>query len=116
MRADQADQGSTLTPRLDGDTPTMRLFTLLEVIAEKDHFFTLQSLVRETGLPKPTLHRMLQLLEEVGVLQRQGDGRHYNTGPRLRRLAEKVLVNSTLHGARNKVLRKLVKDTGATVD
>ena len=112
MSSIQNYQDGIAATKLDGDTPTMRLFKLLEVIAEKDHSFTLQSLVRETELPKPTLHRMLQLLEDVAVLQRQGDGRHYNTGPRLRRLAEKVLINSTLHGARNGVLRKLVKDVG----
>ena len=44
--------------KIDGDTPTMRLLALLEVIAAKDHLVTLQGLVEETGLPKPTLHRM----------------------------------------------------------
>ncbi|KON80355.2 IclR family transcriptional regulator [Azoarcus sp. PA01] len=98
--------------RLDGDTPTMRLFSLLEVIAEKDETFSLQSLVEETGLPKPTLHRMLQQLESEGMLQREGDGRHYSTGVRLRRLAENLLLNSTTHGARHVVLRQLVEEVG----
>ena len=31
--------------RVDGDTPALRLFSLLEVIARKDQFFSLQSLV-----------------------------------------------------------------------
>ena len=39
---------------LNGDTPTLRLFALLEVIAERDQLFSLQTLVDETGLPKPT--------------------------------------------------------------
>lgn len=98
--------------RLDGDTPTMRLFSLLEVIAEKDQTFSLQSLVEETGLPKPTLHRMLQQLESEGMLHREGDGRHYSTGVRLRRLAENLLLNSTTHGARHVVLRQLVEEVG----
>lgn len=98
--------------RLDGDTPTMRLFSLLEVIAQKDETFSLQSLVEETGLPKPTLHRMLQQLESEGMLQREGDGRHYSTGVRLRRLAENLLLNSTTHGARHVVLRQLVEEVG----
>ena len=38
---------------LNGDTPTMRLFALLEVIAAKDQRHALQDLVEETGLPKP---------------------------------------------------------------
>ncbi len=98
--------------KIDGDTPTMRLLALLEVIAEKDTFFTLQGLVEETGLPKPTLHRMLQQLEAAGMLQRDGDSRHYGTGVRLRRLAETLLMNNTVHGARHGVLSRLVEEIG----
>lgn len=100
------------TAELNGDTPTMRLFALLELIASKDHFVSLQSLVADTGLPKPTLHRMLQQLEGAGLLFRQGDGRLYGTGTRLRRLAENLLLNSTQHGARHAVLRQLVEEVG----
>ncbi|AGW94497.1 MULTISPECIES: IclR family transcriptional regulator [Cupriavidus] len=96
----------------DGDTPALRLFGLLEVIAEKDQAFNLQALVEETGLPKPTLHRMLQQLEAAGLIQRNGDGRQYGTGLRLRRLAENLLLNSTSHGARHMVLRRLVEEVG----
>lgn len=98
--------------RIDGDTPTLRLFALLEVIACKDQLFSLQSLVEETGLPKPTLHRMLQQLESAGMLQRDADGRHYSTGVRLRRMAENLLLNNTVHGARHAVLRQLVEEVG----
>jgi IclR family acetate operon transcriptional repressor len=95
-----------------GDTPTMRLFGLLEVIAAKDERYSLQRLVQETGLPKPTLHRMLQQLEGAGLLQRENDGRHYGTGVRLRRLAENLLLNDSHHGARHAVLRRLVEEVG----
>lgn len=97
---------------LGGDTPTMRLFSLLEVIAARDQLVSLQGLVDETGLPKPTLHRMLQQLEGAGLLQRESDGRHYSTGVRLRRLAENLLLNNTHHGARRAVLRHLVQEIG----
>ncbi|MGH3516291.1 MAG: IclR family transcriptional regulator [Haloechinothrix sp.] len=99
---------------LNGDTPTMRLFALLELIAAKDQFVSLQGLVEETGLPKPTLHRMLQQLEGAGLLIRQGDSRQYGTGARLRRLAENLLLNATQHGARHAVLRDLVEEIGET--
>lgn len=97
---------------LNGETPTMRLFALLELIASKDQFVSLQGLVEETGMPKPTLHRMLQQLESAGLLVRQGDGRNYGTGTRLRRLAEDLLLNATQHGARHAVLRNLVQELG----
>jgi DNA-binding IclR family transcriptional regulator len=95
-----------------GDTPALRLFALLEVIAGKDRHVTLQSLAEDTGLPKPTLHRMLQQLETAGLLQREVDGRHYSSGVRLRRLAENLLLNNTHHGARRMVLRRLVDEVG----
>ncbi len=94
---------------LRGETPAMRLFALLELIAAKDEFVSLQGLVDETGMPKPTVHRMLQQLESGGLLIRQADGRHYGTGSRLRRLAENLLLNATQHGARHAVLRDLVE-------
>lgn len=98
--------------RIDGDTPNLRLFALLEVIAGKDTPFTLQAMVEETGLPKPTLHRMLAQLESAGILQRDGNGRHYSTGQRLIRLAERLLLNTTTHGARHAILRQLVDEIG----
>ena len=97
---------------IDGDTPALRLFSLLEVIARKDRLLSLQGLVEETGLPKPTLHRMLQQLESAGMLQRDADGRHYGPGLRLRRIAEDLLLNSSVHGARHAVLRRLVEEVG----
>lgn len=99
-------------PELNGDTPALRLFSLLEVIAAKDQWVSLQGLVEETGMPKPTVHRMLQQLEAAGLLRREGDGRHYSTGVRLRRLAENLLLNNSFHGARHAVLRQLVDEVG----
>lgn len=95
-----------------GETPTLRLIALLEVIAQQQRPFSLQGMVEQTGLPKPTLHRMLQQLEGAGLLQREGDGRHYGSGVRLRRLAENMLLHGTHQGARHAVLRRLVEDIG----
>jgi len=97
---------------INGDTPALRLISLLEVIASRDQLFSLQALVEETGLPKPTLHRMLQQLEGAGLLQREDDGRHYSTGQRLRQLAENLLLNNSFHGAQRAVLRHLVEEIG----
>ncbi|MFN9278279.1 MAG: IclR family transcriptional regulator [Rubrivivax sp.] len=97
---------------VQGDTPALRLVSLLEHVASRDHLHTLQGLAEATGLPKPTLHRMLQQLEAAGLLQREGDGRHWGTGSRLRRLAQNLLLNSSLHAARRQVLRRLVDEVG----
>jgi IclR family acetate operon transcriptional repressor len=99
-------------PKLEGDTPILRLFALLEVLASHDRLHTLQALAAETGLPKATMHRMLQQLEGAGILQRDGDGKQYSAGDRLRRLSENLLLNSTINGARHAVLRQLVDEVG----
>lgn len=95
-----------------GETPALRLVSLLEFISTRDQIFTLQSLVVQTGLPKPTLHRMLQQLEGAGLLTRHSDGRHYGTGARLRRMAEDVLLNDSRQGARRMILSQLAVDIG----
>ncbi|PIG07858.1 IclR family transcriptional regulator [Comamonas sp. 26] len=109
---DMKNSEETNPARLDGDTPNLRLFALLEAVAQKSVPFTLQTMVEETGLPKPTMHRMLSQLESAGILQRDGNGRHYGTGQRLMRLAENVLLNNTTHGARHAVLTQLVHELG----
>lgn len=107
-RIDEAGSAAELS----GETPMLRLFSLLELIASKDQLFTLQGLVDTTGMAKPTLHRMLQQLEGAGLLIRENNGRHYRTGARLRRMAENLLLNDTHHGARHAVLRDLVEELG----
>jgi IclR family acetate operon transcriptional repressor len=94
------------------DTPALRLLALLEVIGGRDQLPSLQGLTAETGWPKPTLHRMLQQLESAGFLMRDGDGRHYAIGARLKRLAENLLLNDSHGGARHTVLRQLVEEVG----
>lgn len=97
---------------VQGETPALRMIALLELITTRDQLFTLQSLVDQTGIPKPTLHRMLQQLEAANLLTRHSDGRHYATGSRMRRLAEDTLLNDTRYGARNAILRDLVQQVG----
>ena len=66
------DAHAGLRPTVDraADPPTLRLFALLERIAAHDRLFSLQSLVEDTGWPKPTVHRMLQQLEAGGLVRR----------------------------------------------
>ena len=97
-----------------GSTPVARMFTLLELIASKGDFVSLQMLARETGLPKPTLHRMLTHFVSEGLLIRQIDKRLYAPGPRLRAFAEDLLMNATQYGARHAVLQALVEELGET--
>ncbi|MDO4683773.1 MAG: IclR family transcriptional regulator [Lautropia sp.] len=93
-------------------TPTVRLFAILEAMSRQGCHFTLQEMVQETGFPKPTVYRMLQQLESAGIVQRDADERHYGLGARMRRIANDLLANDNLYGARHAVLQQLREAVG----
>lgn len=93
-------------------TPTVRLFLFLEAMARLSGRFTLQDMVGETGMPKPSVHRVLQQLEAARIIQRDGDERHYMLAPRMRRIANDLLMNDSLYTARHAVLRNLREQVG----
>lgn len=95
-------------------TPGLRLLQLLELVAGEGEPQGLSDIVRISGQPKPSVHRMLQQLEHGGLLARGSDGRRYAITPRLMRFAETVLRGSTATGVRHAVLRQLVADVGET--
>lgn len=93
-------------------SPGLRLLELLDQLARQSKPMALPEVVALTGWPKPTVHRMLAQLEGGGWLVREPDGRRYAMAPRLLRLAESVLSNSTQQGVRHAVLRQLVSEVG----
>lgn len=93
-------------------SPGLRLMDLIEHLVREGRPLALPEAVATTGWPKPTVHRMLQQLEQGGWLQREPDGRRYALAPRLLRLGEGALGASTQHGVRHAVLRQLVAELG----
>lgn len=90
----------------------LRLFDLLEILAREARPLTLAQAVAASGWPKPSVHRLLNQLENGGLLAREPDGRRYAVAPRLLRLAEATLAGSAQQGVRHAVLRQLVADIG----
>ncbi|WP_216903112.1 IclR family transcriptional regulator [Nocardia alni] len=73
-----------------------RAFELLELVADAGGEATLSQLAESSGLPQPTIHRLLRTLIAGGYI-RQQPSRRYSLGPRLIRLGEtagKVLGSS----------------------
>jgi len=64
-----------------------RAFGLLETMADHGGRMGLSQLATESGLPLPTIHRLLRTLVDLGYL-RQDAGRQYVLAPRLIRLGE----------------------------
>lgn len=64
-----------------------RAFAILETIADAGGVITLSQLASDTGLPLPTIHRLVRTLVDLGYV-RQEPSRQYSLGPRLIRLGE----------------------------
>jgi IclR family transcriptional regulator, acetate operon repressor len=65
-------------------------------------------------LPKPTVYRILNTLEESGILMRELDGKRYMPGERMAKLAGETLLRSPQRSARHAILEELVEQTGET--
>lgn len=99
----------------DKAIPTnLRLLLLLEELAKFGVPVNPTTANENLGLPKPTVHRLFQTLEEEGFLQRDLDGRSYSPGRRLRRMAVDVLSSSRVRVVRLQVLTALADEIGET--
>lgn len=74
---------------------------------------TLAQLVRRTGLPRSSVHRMLERLVQLRWLRR--DGRDYELGTRLVELGSLAVHQDRLHAAALPMLYELHRATGLVV-
>ncbi|MEP5632420.1 MAG: IclR family transcriptional regulator [Tateyamaria sp.] len=98
-----------------GQIPTnLRLLLLMEEVVKRGVAVKPSDLIEALGLPKPTVHRLLQTAEAEGFLQRDLDGRSYGPGPRLRALAVSTMSSEHLRTARLTILRGVAEQIGET--
>ncbi len=98
-----------------GKIPTnLRLLVILEEVARAGVPVAPSSLCELLGLPKPTVHRLLQTAETEGFLQRSLDGRSYGPGKRMRKLATNTLSSQRIRTERLRIMRDLAADVGET--
>ncbi|QDS90675.1 Transcriptional regulator KdgR [Rosistilla ulvae] len=91
-----------------------KAFHVLEVLAGTDGAMPLVEIVGELGYHKPTVHRLLQDLSELGYVARVGKGR-YQLTHKLRRMTMGKLHDRLLDIAAP-FLHELHKQTGETVN
>ena len=99
----------------DGQIPTnLRLLMLLEEVTRLGTAVKSTDLIESMGLPKPTIHRLLQTAEAEGFLQRDLDGRSYGPGDRLRALAVSTMSSERVRTARLAILKNVAEEIGET--
>ncbi|MEP7063702.1 MAG: IclR family transcriptional regulator [Betaproteobacteria bacterium] len=105
-----------MTRKIDRAPPLLRAFALLEHVAHAQGAVSLQEMTEAAALPKPTVYRMLNVLEQAGLVAREPDGRRVVAGPRLARLALDVLMNDLVRAPRHAILQRLAGEVGETVN
>jgi DNA-binding IclR family transcriptional regulator len=102
-------------PRKEDNIPaTLRAIAVLESLVAADRPASLAELTESSRLPKPTLYRMLGMLESAGLVAREPAARRYAPGPRLAALARNVMLNGSLRAERHAILARLVEEIGET--
>ena len=99
--------------RTSGVQSLDRALSLLEHLADAGGSLRLAELERTTGLPLPTIHRLLKSLVHNGYV-RQDTSRRYTLGPRLIRLGE--VAGRTLGSWAMPHLADLVAEIGETAN
>jgi IclR family acetate operon transcriptional repressor len=100
-------------PQANGVQSVERAFTLLEVLAGAGGELSLSEIAAESGLPLPTIHRLIRTLVDRGYV-RQLATRRYTLGPRLISLGESA--SGRLTGWARPWLTSLVEELGETAN
>lgn len=97
----------------DGVQSLGRAFDLLELLAESGDGLTLSALAASSGLPAPTIHRLMATLIQRGYARRL-PSRCYALGPRLIHLGERA--SRVLSAVAMPYLTGLVDEIGETAN
>ncbi|MGB5200902.1 MAG: IclR family transcriptional regulator [Sedimenticolaceae bacterium] len=103
-----------MTTERHGHPTILRGLIVLEKVVQSRRPISATELLEELDLPKPTLNRILQQLEEEGLLQRDPVNRRYMPGPRSREMAFDIMSNRAIGAPRHAILRTLSEEIGET--
>ena len=110
-----AQRGKAPAPEPAGKAfPTVKAVAILETLATARRPLGVSELGILLGLPKPTAHRIVRMLESEGLLQREPGSRRYVPGTRLVRLGLDIVAASMLGAPRHAILESLSQQIGET--
>ncbi len=88
----------------------LRAFAVLEHVVRAGAPVSLDEATQACSLPKPTVYRILAMLHEADLLQRDPLTKRYVIGPRMSRLAIEAMQHSMLRAQSHAVLQQLVDE------
>ena len=94
-----------------GESIALRAFAALECVAASSGPLSLDEITSRLGLPKPTVFRILKLLQDAGLLHRDASKR-FTAGPRLTAFAVDLWRNASLRVQWHRALEIAVAEIG----
>jgi IclR family transcriptional regulator, acetate operon repressor len=87
---------------------------ILDLVGKCKEPAFLGEICRSVELPRPTVFRVLSVLEQAGLIGRHADGRHFGKSEVLSPGARAALLNRASQATRRQVLEELVDEVGHT--
>lgn len=109
---DDADAAAAL--QQDRSSALEKSILVIEAIVDHPQPVNLPELTLRLGMPRQTIHRVLQQLSALSLITRSADSDRYTVGPRLANLAFGTLASRNQTAPVRAILSELVADTGET--
>jgi IclR family transcriptional regulator, acetate operon repressor len=94
--------------------PTIKALAIIETLATARRPLGVSDISALQGMPKPTAHRIVRMLESEGLLQREPGKRRFVPGARLLQLGLGIISASMLRAPRHAILESLSNAVGET--
>ena len=94
--------------------PTIKALAIIETLAMARRPLGVSDISALQGMPKPTAHRIVRMLENEGLLQREPGKRRFVPGARLLQLGLGIISASMLRAPRHAILESLSNAIGET--
>ena len=95
-----------------GDSIALKAFAILECVGRAKGALSLDDITQAMELPKPTVFRILHMLQTTGLLLKEQTTKRYRVGPRLTSFAVDLWRNEALREPWRRALQTLVRRTG----
>lgn len=91
-----------------------KTFQIIELFSTEQPCWTLTSVTDETGLPKTTVHRILNVLQDKKILSQDADSEQYRLGPLALQIGRRATAQIDIRQITRPVLNDLSSRTGET--
>lgn len=91
-----------------------KTFRIIELFSTDQPCWTLAGVTEETGLPKTTAHRILNVLQDKKILSQDVDSEQYRFGPLALQIGRRAMAQIDIRRITRPVLNDLSSRTGET--